>query len=114
MRLFKKTNIDFMGKRKIWYSLSGLTLFVGLLAIIFKPVNYSIDFVSGTEILIRFQNPPSINEVRTTMDKIGLPGTEIKTFGAATDILIRTSAQEQGTTVSDRIHSGLLRAIPGQ
>ena len=88
-------------------SLSGLTLFVGLLAIIFKPVNYSIDFVSGTELLVRFQNPPSINEVRTTLDKINLPGTEIKTFGAPTDILIRTSAQEQGTTVADRIHSGL-------
>ncbi|HTY11059.1 MAG TPA: protein translocase subunit SecF [Bacteroidota bacterium] len=113
MRLFKKTNIDFMGKRKLWYSLSGLTLFIGLLAILFKPVNYSIDFVSGTELLIRFQTPPSINEVRTTMDRIGLPGTEIKTFGAPTDILIRTSAQEEGTTVADRIRSGLSAQFQG-
>ena len=106
MRLFKKTNIDFMGKRKIWYSLSGLTLFIGIIAIIFKPVNYSIDFISGTEILVRFQTPPSINEVRATMDKVGLPGTEIKTFGASTDVLIRTSAQ-QDSTIADRIRSGL-------
>jgi preprotein translocase subunit SecF len=96
-----------MGKRYLWYSLSGLTLFVGLMAILFKPVNYSIDFVAGTELLVRFQTPPSINDVRTTLDKIGLPGTEIKTFGAPTDILIRTSAQEEGTTIADRIHSGL-------
>ena len=79
MRLFKKTNIDFMGKRKLWYTISGITLFVGLLAIVFKPVNYSIDFLGGTELLVRFQTPPSINEVRVTMDKIGLPGSEIKT-----------------------------------
>jgi preprotein translocase subunit SecF len=95
-----------MGKRKIWYSLSGLTLFIGIIAIIFKPVNYSIDFISGTEILVRFQTPPSINEVRATMDKVGLPGTEIKTFGASTDVLIRTSAQ-QDSTIADRIRSGL-------
>ena len=107
MRLFKKTNIDFMGKRKLWYTISGITLFVGLLAIIFKPVNYSIDFLGGTEILVRFQTAPSINEVRTTMDKIGLPGSEIKTLGEARDILVRTSAQEQGTVVADRIRAGL-------
>ena len=95
-----------MGKRKIWYSLSGLTLFIGIIAIIFKPVNYSIDFISGTEILVRFQTPTSINEVRATMDKVGLPGTEIKTFGASTDVLIRTSAQ-QDSTIADRIRSGL-------
>jgi len=113
MRLFKKTNIDIMGKRYLWYSLSGLTLFVGLLAILFKPVNYSIDFVSGTELLVRFQNPPSINDNRSTLDKIGLPGTEIKTFGAPTDILIRTSAQEEGNTIADRINSGLAAQFQG-
>jgi preprotein translocase subunit SecF len=107
MRLFKKTNIDFMGKRKIWYTISGITLFVGLMAIIFKPVNYSIDFLGGTEILVRFQIPPSINEVRGTMDKIGLPGSEIKTLGDSRDILLRTSAQEQGATIADRIRAGL-------
>ncbi|MGA7161495.1 MAG: protein translocase subunit SecF [Bacteroidota bacterium] len=107
MRLFKKTNIDFMGKRKIWYSLSALTLFVGLLAILFKPVNYSIDFLGGTELVVRFQTAPPINEVRATMDKIGLGGSEIKTFGAPRDILILTSEQGEGSKISERIRSGL-------
>ena len=107
MRLFKKTNIDFMGKRYIWYSLSGLTLFVGLLAIIFKPVNYSIDFLGGTELVVRFQTAPPINEVRATMDKIGLAGSEIKTFGAPRDILLLTSEQGEGSKISDRIRAGL-------
>ncbi|HTX18632.1 MAG TPA: protein translocase subunit SecF [Bacteroidota bacterium] len=113
MRLFKKTNIDFMGKRKIWYTISGITLFVGLLAIIFKPVNYSIDFLGGTELLVRFQTAPPINEVRGTMDKIGLPGSEIKTLGDARDILLRTSAQEQGAVIADRIRAGLSAQFEG-
>jgi preprotein translocase subunit SecF len=96
-----------MGKRKIWYTISGITLFVGLMAIIFKPVNYSIDFLGGTELLVRFQTTPSINEVRATMDKIGLPGSEIMTIGDSRDILLRTSAQEPGSTIADRIRAGL-------
>lgn len=96
-----------MGKRKIWYSLSALTLFVGLLAILFKPVNYSIDFLGGTELVVRFQTAPPINEVRATMDKIGLGGSEIKTFGAPRDILILTSEQGEGSKISERIRSGL-------
>ena len=57
-----------MGKRKIWYSISGLTLFVGLLAILFKPVNYSIDFLGGTELVVRFQTrrPSMMSEQRWT------------------------------------------------
>jgi preprotein translocase subunit SecF len=107
MRLFKKTNIDFMGKRNVWYTISGITLLIGIFAIIFKPVNYSIDFLGGTEILVRFQTPPAINEVRNTMDKIGLPGSEIKTFGAPRDILLRTSEQEIGSQIAGRIRAGL-------
>ena len=96
-----------MGKRKVWYTISGLTLLVGIFAIIFKPVNFSIDFLGGTELLVRFQEPPAINEVRTTMDKIGLTGSEIKTFGAPRDILLRTSEQEQGSKIAERIRAGL-------
>lgn len=113
MRLFKKTNIDFMGKRRIWYSISGATLFVGILAVIFKPVNYSIDFLGGTELLVRFQTAPAINEVRSTMDKIGLVGSEIKTFGDPKDILLRTSEQEEGTKIADRIRAGLSAQFQG-
>ena len=96
-----------MGKRKIWYSISGLTLFVGLLAILFKPVNYSIDFLGGTELVVRFQTAPAINDVRATMDKIGLSGSEIKTFGDPRDILLRTSEQQEGAKISERIRAGL-------
>ncbi len=111
MRLFKTTNIDFMGKRKIWYSISGITLLIGLIGIFFKGMTLGIDFLGGTELLVRFEQPVQINEVRTAMDKIGFPRSEIKTFGNPNDILLRTPEQAQGNIIGERIKAGLSAQI---
>ena len=50
MRFFGKTNIDFMGKRRILYAVSATVIGLGMLSLLFKGVNYGIDFLGGTEI----------------------------------------------------------------
>jgi preprotein translocase SecF subunit len=112
MRLFKVTHIDFMGKRMMWYSVSGLTLLLGLIGIFFKGMTLGIDFLGGTELLVRFEQPVQINEVRGAMDKIGFPRSEIKTFGNPKDILLRTPEQAQGSVIAERIRSGLSAQFP--
>jgi preprotein translocase SecF subunit len=101
-----------MGKRMIWYSISGLTLLVALVGIFFKGMTLGIDFLGGTEILVRFEQPVQINEVRGAMDKIGFPRSEIKTFGNPKDILLRTPEQAQGSVIAERIRSGLSAQFP--
>lgn len=112
MRFFGKTSIDFMGKRNLWYIISGGTIVIGLLSLAFKGVDYGIDFLGGTELVVRFDQPVSISDVRSAMDRIGLGKAEIKTFGSERDILIRTPEQAEGTTVGDRIRAGLTAAFP--
>ncbi|MDA0987432.1 MAG: protein translocase subunit SecF [Bacteroidetes bacterium] len=107
MRFFKKTNIDFMGKRKIWYSVSGIILLTGLLAAFIKGPTFGIDFTGGTELLIRFDNVPKINELRDAISEIGFQKAEIKTFGNKNDILIRTSESGKSGLVAENIRIGL-------
>ncbi len=112
MRFFGKTSIDFMGKRNLWYLVSGSMVVIGLISLAFKGVDYGIDFLGGTELVVRFQQPVSISDVRSAMDRIGFGKAEIKTFGSDRDILIRTPEQAEGTTVGDRIRAGLTTAFP--
>jgi preprotein translocase SecF subunit len=112
MRLFKVTHIDFMGMRMIWYSLSGLAIVVALVGILFKGMTLGVDFLGGTELLVRFEQPVQINEVRGAMDKIGFPRSEIKTLGNPKDILLRTPEQAQGSVIAERIRSGLSAQFP--
>jgi preprotein translocase subunit SecF len=112
MRFFGKTNIDFMGMRKMWYTVSATVILIGILSLVFKGVNYGIDFLGGTEVIVRFQSDVEVSAVRAAMDKAGLNKTEIKTFGSRRDILIRTPEQGEGNTIGERIRESIKVNMP--
>jgi preprotein translocase subunit SecF len=113
MRIFHETHIDFMAKRKTWYMISLVTLLIGLASVFVKGISFGIDFLGGTELVVRFEQPVGIGDVRGALDKIGLGRSEIKTFGSDRDILIRTGEQAPGTTLGDRMRESLTNAFPG-
>jgi preprotein translocase subunit SecF len=77
-----------------------------------KEDNLGTDFRGGTEVLVRFQQNISIDEIRSALDKSGFIGADIKTAYNGSDILIRTSEQGEGNVISDKITKGLKSSIP--
>lgn len=95
MRLLENINIDFIAKRKFFYVLSAIIIFLGLISVFVKGLEYGIDFKGGTEVVVNFDKPVNLSNVREAVRNIGLGNVEIKTFGAtAENILIRTVLQE--------------------
>lgn len=112
MRFFKKTNLNFLGVRKIFY-IASLTLFsFGMISLFIKGVDYGIDFLGGTELIVQFQNPAQISDIRNALNKEGLTRAEIKIYGDPRNILIRTPVHEFGTVVGDKIKSALAKNLP--
>lgn len=107
MRLFKTTNIPFLDARGLWYIVSSAVIAIGLVAILVRGVSLGIDFLGGTEIVVGFKQAPDIGQIRTALGAAGLEGSEIKTFGEPTDIIIRTTEQAEGTVVGDKIREAL-------
>lgn len=107
MRFFKKTSIDFMGKRGIWYMISAAFILIGMVTLAIRGVDFGIDFLGGTELIVQFNQPVSISDVRASMDRIGMGKAEIKTFGSNRDILIRTAEQAEGSTIGDKMRVAL-------
>lgn len=101
-----------MGTRKIWYSISGLVILVGLIGAATRGISFGIDFLGGSEILVRFQDPPAIGNIRDAMQSGGFTGSEVKTFGNPYDILIRTPEQGKGAAVLDIIRDNLTKQFP--
>ena len=112
MRLFKKTNIDFTGKRNMWYTVSSILVLIGITSMFFKGLDYGIDFKGGTELVLAFQQKIEISDIRTALTKVGLGTSEIKYYGADNYVLIRTAEQSEGTVVSDRIKNVLTTSFP--
>lgn len=107
MRLFKKTNIDFIGKRYIWYTTSAIIILTGMISLAVRGLDYGIDFLGGTEIVVHFSTAVDISNVRTALNTVALGESEIKNFGSRNDILIRTRKQGPGASVSNEIQGAL-------
>jgi len=93
MRIFEHLNVDFLGKRKIFYIISAVILLLGIINIIFRGLVFGIDFKGGTEIVLQFDKPVEISQIRQYVDKMGLGNVELKTFGSETGVLVRTELQ---------------------
>ena len=112
MRLFKHTNIDFLGKRKIFYIVSISVIVIGFLTLYLKGIPLGIDFLGGTEMQVKFASPIDVGDIRSAMDKSGFAGMEIKSMGSETEYLLRTPLQGEGQTVGDKIQAGIKENIP--
>ena len=112
MRLFKKTNIDFMGVRGRMYLMSSAIIFIGLISLFIKGINYGIDFRGGTELVVSFNSPPDYRQLRSLLGKAGFADSEIKSFGNERTILIRTIQQGEGFTVGNKIKDALQADLP--
>lgn len=103
MRLFENINIDFMGKRSLFFIISGVIILLGMINILFRGLAFGIDFKGGSEIALQFEKPIDISYVRAEVDKIGLGDVEVKTFGGSTGVLIRSELQELPANVLPRV-----------
>jgi preprotein translocase subunit SecF len=96
MQLIKPDiNIDFIGKRKIAYTVSLLMILASLISlVIHKGPNYGIDFAGGTVVQIRFSAPVKIADVKDGLKSVQLSASSVQRFGEKTDneVLIRTDA----------------------
>ena len=101
-----------MGKRKLWFSISLSVIFIGLISLTFKGIGFGIDFLGGTEVVVQFPNAPQISEIRAAMNKAGFERAEIKEYGFASRMLIRTPEQGSGTTIGDKMITSLTAAFP--
>jgi preprotein translocase subunit SecF len=107
MRIFHNTQIDFLGKRKLFYVVSLVFIVVGMIVLSINGIPRGIDFQGGTELQMRFEKDANSSDIRSIMDNAGLPGMEIKTMGDEKNLLLRTPIQGEGQTVADKIEGAL-------
>ncbi len=74
----KQWRFDFMGASRWFFTVSGVILLVGALALATKQLNFGIDFESGTRITVALQQPTDEEGVRESLDAAGVAGEEVQ------------------------------------
>ena len=107
MRLLKlvpdNTNLKFVSLRKWAF---GLTLLLSLLAIglvVTKGLNMGVDFVGGVLIEEKFATAPSIDAVRTEVDRLGVGEASIQSFSDPRTLSIRLPVPEGDEGATNRL-----------
>ncbi len=92
MELIGKTNIDFIGKRKIAFIISGIIAILGITGVIQvarSAANMGIDFTGGTVVQMKFANPVHIDQARTALDRNNLKGANLQEIKDGNKLLIK-------------------------
>ena len=71
-------HFDFMGASRWFFTMSGIILLVGALALATKQLNFGIDFESGTRVKVALVKPTDEEGVRSALDQTGISGEEIQ------------------------------------
>ncbi len=117
MRILENLNYDFLGKRKIAYAISVTIFLIGIISVIVRGLEFGIDFKGGTEIVLQFEKPVDVGEIRVYVENLGLGTAEVKTFGGETGIMVRTEEQiippEIFPKVVENIEIAIEKYFPG-
>ena len=111
MRFFHGTNIDFIGKRNLFFLISALAFLITVIGAFYYKIEYGIDFVGGTEVAIKFYDDIHTDKIRNSIDKAGLTGSEIKSFGEDNQFLIRI---KKSGNVQEMVTNALTNDFPNQ
>ncbi len=69
MHIFKNTNYDFLRWRWHAVALSWVVILAGVVVIYTKGIPRGIEFAGGTSLITQFDQPVSIEQVRTALDR---------------------------------------------
>ncbi|HEY9046027.1 MAG TPA: protein translocase subunit SecDF [Ohtaekwangia sp.] len=89
--LFRSININFIGNRKIYYTISGAIIIAGMIMLSIKGFNYGVDFKGGRTYIVGFEKSVTAKDVRESLVEAFGEAPEVKTFGGDTKYKITTS-----------------------
>lgn len=101
LRFFANAKYDFIGVRQYAYGITVALILPGLLYLAVKGLNYSIEFTGGTLVQILSQKTVDVADLRTGLDRQGIHGAEIQSFGAPNEYVIRARVAKPGTDAND-------------
>ena len=119
----QNTKVDFLGKRKITYIISGALIIASILSISFKGFTYGVDFTGGRTFVVRFDQNVQAEEIRSAVttafdaaaaqNNVENTATEVKQFGGDSQMKITTTykVNEESTDVDAEVEEVLYNAL---
>ena len=109
----QNTNINFLGKKKIAYIVSGALILISVVSIFTKGFTYGVDFTGGRTYVVRFDQPVTAEAVRAAAIAEFDGAVEVKQFGGESQMKITTQylVENESTDADAEVESKLYNAL---
>ncbi|HPZ61783.1 MAG TPA: protein translocase subunit SecDF, partial [Bacteroidales bacterium] len=107
------TKIDFIGKYKIIFIVSGILLIASIVSLSTKGLQLGIDYSGGRAYVVRFDQPVKANEVQSSLFKVLNEVPEVKIYGnnnqvrIVTKYMLNDTSQNVGSIIENAIYQGV-------
>lgn len=98
IKILKKTDIPFIKYSKMAITISLVIIGIGLISLIFRGLNFGIDFTGGTLVQMKFDKAVTIEDVRASLASINLENSTIQKSGDNEFIIRFVRSDEHGNT----------------
>jgi preprotein translocase subunit SecF len=112
MEFFKtKTSFPFMGTRKIWYAISATLIVASLGLLIFRGLNFAVDFTGGVTAEVSFPGRADLDRLRSGLEAAGFEDVQVQNFGSSRDALVRLPPN--ATRSASQIRASIEKVVAG-
>ena len=111
----QNTKVDFIGKKKIAYIVSGTLILISLVSIFTKGFTYGVDFTGGRTYVVRFDQSVTAEDVRAAAIAEFDGAVEVKQFGGESQMKITTQylVEDESTDADAEVENKLYNALKG-
>ncbi len=114
-RAFKDIKIDWIGKRRIAYIVSGTIILAGLVSMFTRGFDFGVDYKGGYSYTIQFESGSNVNadNIRNGLGEVFGAVPVVKqvdsenSFNVTTSYLINESSSETANKVIAKLHEGI-------
>jgi len=120
MEIFNhNSNINFLGMRKYSIAIALVLMLASIALIAIKGLNYGLDFTGGVSVVVDYDQPVQIAEVRAALAKGGLDHAVVQSLGGTREVSIRMQPKDDvdamkaagGKVNLDRISADVTRML---
>ncbi len=87
---FKNVNVDFIGKRKVFYIISGLIILAGAASLATKGLDLGVDFSGGRNYVITFNQDVETTDVQENLEEAFGVAPTVITYGSRNTVRVTT------------------------
>jgi preprotein translocase subunit SecF len=110
MEFFRiRKDIPFMKYALYFNIISLVTFLLAVFFLVFRGLNYSIEFTGGTLIEVSYAEAPAVDQIRDALARDGFVDAQVQNFGTSRDFLIRlpSKGEAQKSGIAERVMAAL-------